>query len=316
MESNKIVIFGASPSQIIFAFMSVEFPKRCSFLIFLHGKNSTENDVIFVENLLSEYRVLVHNIYYPIDTKELDRMIEQFSPDRLYSAMPLNKLDSFLASRYYYIPVFQYDDGLGSLVNESIGGHLFLRRTNRILSYIRAFILSIGKNPSFRLPKLRIRRLSSTIERLDLEVLLDFRNKINIGHQFDELDCVLLGQNFYTSNNLDWNRELSIYREIINDLQKCGFNVYWKEHPKNTRSFAQHLKDVTIIDGMAGVPVELILAIYPDLSVAGLTSTALLIASQNNRQVVCYSHLIKPFLTGRDFQGALVLEKALNITSK
>lgn len=180
--------------------------------------------------------------------------------------------------------IFLYEDGLGtynpllygqwewkSVVNQPIIVLKILLKLAK--KYLIDELTSYGRSyNSFRISSYHIRRLSgvylylakdiknqvffcqkpqftiadniliSTIKACDCLVDIDSA----MGEIFSSVDkCVLLlGQCFALSTFMDFDRELSIYCQVIALLLEKGYTVLWKEHPRVNKPFFPRLAKI------------------------------------------------------------------------
>lgn len=260
---------------------------------------------------------------------------------QLWVCMPYGELELDMSTTFSSAKIIYFDDGLGSYVMPNTlkeyfekpsflkkKWSLYIKRTANALgdvfkmngiglpslSYHRRYMLFSEYFQNSTLPPRHVIVDWSLLEEQLLKCQIDINPELNLK---DQRACLILGQYFSLFGYLDRDEELQHYVKLCENLESKGYEILWKEHPKNTRPFYDDLsKQFGSIRNLndyydPSLPVEIIACnLDIDLYVASTSTSLIILNKVFNFNINCSAPVMEKYMVGADkFVANLLIDK-------
>ena len=168
----------------------------------------------------------------------------------------------------------------GRVYNTLRLSHHYICRVSKIYLYLANTSLADKLLPNIKKITIENKNLKDTISTCCS--LASIQEKCLQRFDRQSKSVLILGQCFAQGGSLEWEQELSIYCQIVNQLLEKKYRVIWKEHPRTaTKPFFPELsqkyssKDFVEIQFPFSLPIELVAEQVGISACVAASSTAL-----------------------------------------
>jgi len=353
-SSRLFVISG--PAQLLFLGTALYKHSRKALeenndILILRGDNVSQKRKVITEEIANKIlnwgRIIwLDNADYfkQKDKKEFLRKIIPEWINEIWLCMPYAPVELNLQTIFYSAKVIFFDDGLGSCVRPiSILDHVnkpsFIKKNlvfnlSKTMTWLRdSFLmrskgmLSLGIKKQYLLFSdfLKIKNKKSKNIDMDWVDLNTIVSQFNVKEEkpllfSNDKTCLVIGQFFSNNDSISRELELKEYLRVCEKMIDEGYDVIWKEHPKNPNPFWNDLKSVfnnkvhNLDDYYSFYwPIEILINTINVNMCISCTSTSLITINRIfGIKIMSFSPRLASKLIGSDREVAILLSETLD----
>ena len=319
----------------MFLAASLHEEPKCGETVLLYARNSSAEQreaMTELATVLRDWKIVWIEAPNPDKSLSLTPEVTKLasSAREIWVCMPRGRIEVEVCSAASDTPVVLYNDGLGTFEERE---RFAFSRPKASIRFLRGLIDRFAGTKfetkisravltfpeSIPLPRL-IRRIDKryvndgTMREIFGKAKISLPSSAQMSPPENVRSLLVLGQCFSKFKDINLDQELSVYRSVLEYVNRLGYHVVWKDHPKAHIPFGNRLKamglNISVVESQKTIyPVELIINDGFRACLSGTSSALFTLPQFRKIDTFNFASDLIPVLNGADKQVAKMVAK-------